>query len=73
MDLNTVLSEVETWPPEDRLRLIEAVRDGLSDELIPDPLDEELKDLLDQRLAALEANPDDVVTWDEIKTYVRRP
>ena len=32
MDLKSVLTEVQAWPPEDRLRLIEEVWDGLSDE-----------------------------------------
>lgn len=73
MDRNAVLSEVETWAPEDRLRLIEAVRNGLSD-ITPKPsLNDELKALLTRRLAALEANPDAVLTWQEIKAYVRHP
>jgi putative addiction module component (TIGR02574 family) len=73
MDLKTVLTEVQAWPPEDRLRLIEEVWDGLSDEDHEFELTEDLKVLLDRRLAALDANPDDVVTWDEIKAHVRRP
>jgi len=73
MDLKTVLTEVQAWPPEDRLRLIEEVWDGLSDEGSEFEPTEELKDLLNRRLAALDADPGNVVTWDEIKTYVRRP
>jgi len=73
MDLKTVLTEVQTWPPEDRLRLIEEVWDGLSEEGSAFELTEELKDLLDRRLAALDADPGNVLTWDEIKAYVRRP
>jgi putative addiction module component (TIGR02574 family) len=73
MNLETVLTEVQAWPPEDRLRLIEEVWEGLSDELHDFELTDDLKALLDHRLAALDANPDDVVTWDEIKAHVRRP
>lgn len=73
MDLKAVLTEVQSWPPEDRLRLIEEVWDGLSDEGYEPELTEELKDLLDRRLAALDADPGNVVTWEEIKAYVRRP
>jgi putative addiction module component (TIGR02574 family) len=72
MDLRTVLAEVETWPPEDRLRLIEEVWDGLPDVDREFELTEELKNLLDRRLAALGANPGGVVTWDEIKAFARR-
>jgi len=73
MDLNTVLAEVQSWPAEDRLRLIEEVWGGLSDEASEFELTEELKDLLDRRLAALDAAPGNVLTWDEVKAYVRRP
>ncbi len=73
MDLKAVLTEVQSWPPEDRLRLIEEVWDRLSDEGYESELTEELKDLLDRRLAALDADPGNVVTWDEIKAHVRRP
>ena len=72
MDLKSVLSEIQTWPPEHRLRLIEEVWDGLSEEGHETELTDGMKELLDQRLAALDADPDDVVTWDEIEAYVRR-
>ncbi len=73
MDLKAVLTEVQAWPAEDRLRLIAEVWDGLSDEDSQPGLTEDLKALLDRRLAALDADPGDVVTWDEIKAYARRP
>lgn len=73
MDLKAVLTEVQCWPPEDRLRLIEEVWDGLAEESRQPDLTEELKDLLDHRLAALDADPGNVLTWDEIKASVRRP
>jgi putative addiction module component (TIGR02574 family) len=73
MDLKTVLTEVQSWPPEDRLRLIEELWDGLSGGGFgPEPT-EDLKDRLDRRLAALDADPSHVVTWEEIKAHVRRP
>ncbi len=73
MDLNTILTEVHRWPVEERLRLIEEVWDGLADEGHDPELTEDLKALLDRRMAALDADPDDVLTWDEIRSYVRRP
>lgn len=72
MDLKSILVEVQAWPAEDRLRLIEEVWDGLSDQGFEPELTEDLKALLDRRLAALDADPDNVLTWDEIKSYVRR-
>ena len=73
MDLKTVLTTVESWPAEDRLRLIEEVWDGLSDEGYEPELADDLKALLDRRLADLDADPGNVLAWDEIKSYVRRP
>ena len=73
MDLKSVLSEVETWPVEDRLQLLEEIWEGLGDQGHAPELSEDLKALLDRRLAALDANPGDVITWNEIKDYVRRP
>ena len=73
MDLESVLTEVGTWPVEDRLRLMEQVWDGLNEQQYEPELTDELKSKLDRRLDALEANPDDVVTWDEIRKFARRP
>jgi putative addiction module component (TIGR02574 family) len=73
MDLKSVPAEVQSWSAEDRLRLIEAVWDGLSNEGSEPELTEELKDLLDRRLDAIEANPGNFITWSAIKAYVRRP
>ena len=72
MDLKSVLVEVQSWPAEDRLRLIEEVWDGLSEVGQGPELTEDLKTLLDCRLAALDADPSNVLTWDEIKSSVRR-
>jgi len=72
MDLTAVLSEVQSWSSEDRLRLIGEVWDGLSAEDCEISLSDDLRELLDQRVAALDADPGDVVTWDEIKASARR-
>jgi putative addiction module component (TIGR02574 family) len=67
MDLQTVLTEVQSWPVEDRLRLIEEVWDGLAEDGPQPELTEELKTLLDQRLDALDQNPDAVVPWESVE------
>ena len=73
MDLKTVLSEVGTWPVEDRLQLVEEVWGGLHDEAYEPELTDDLRAKIDRRLAALDANPQNVTTWEEIQQYVRRP
>jgi putative addiction module component (TIGR02574 family) len=37
----------------------------------PDELDADLRQELDRRLAAHDAHPHDVLTWEEVKTYAR--
>ncbi len=66
MDLKAVLTEIASWPAEDRLRLIEEVWEGLPDEGLETELTPDLRDLLDHRLAALDSSPGNVVTWEEI-------
>jgi putative addiction module component (TIGR02574 family) len=73
MDLSTVMTAVGSWPVDDRLRLIEEVWDQLADEGYEPELSDELKAKLDRRLAALDANPQNVTTWEAITERVRRP
>jgi len=72
MDMAAVLREVDSWPVEDRIRFVQAVWDRIVESDIEPPLTEAQKAELDQRLAALEAAPDETVTWEEILTHVRR-
>ena len=73
MDLSTVLQEVGSWPAEERMHLVEAVWD----DLIAGGAEPELTDVqraeLDRRVAALEANPEDVVSWETVQQFIRRP
>lgn len=71
MDLKTVLAEVQSWPAEDRLRLIEEVWDTFPEEGPEPELTQGVKDLLDRRLAALEKNPDAVVPWEQVEARAR--
>ena len=59
--------EILTLPVSERLRLAEALWESLSSEPDAFPLSDDQRRLLDQRLDACLANPDDLLTWDEIK------
>ena len=67
MDLPSVLREVDAWPVEDRVLLVQELLDRLVDQGYEPELWENLRDELDRRLAADEAAPDDVVSWEEVK------
>ncbi len=67
MDVKTVLTETESWPVEDRIRLMHELWDRLVDRGYEPELTEEQKAELDRRLAEDDAAPDDVVSWEEVK------
>lgn len=67
MDFEAVLTAVRSWPTEERLRLIGKVWDDLSGDDHPTELSEDLKELLDRRIEALETNPDEVVPWEVVE------
>jgi putative addiction module component (TIGR02574 family) len=67
MDWKTVLTETESWPVEDRIRLLHELWDRLVDRGYEPELTEEQKAELDRRLAEDDAAPDDIVSWEEVK------
>ncbi|MDO9452839.1 MAG: addiction module protein [Stagnimonas sp.] len=66
--MNTqLLSQARQLSVEDQLELVEALWDGIAKRnAVPGPTDVQ-KAELDRRLADHEANPDDVVSWNEVK------
>jgi len=64
------LAEALKLSPGDRLQLIEALWDTLSDEDIP--VTPEERALLDARLADLEQNPDAQSPWSEVKARLKQ-
>jgi putative addiction module component (TIGR02574 family) len=51
----------------ERLQLAEEIWDSLEAELPEFPLSDAQKQELDRRIAALEANPEAVVPWEEVE------
>jgi putative addiction module component (TIGR02574 family) len=73
MDPTTTLQQLRQWPVEDRLELLFRLWDQLvEDGWRPEPT-EDLNAELDRRLAAHEANPSDVRTWEQIVERLRKP
>lgn len=67
MDPQSVLAAVESWPVEDRLRLMEGIWAGLLDQGYDPGLTEGQIEEIERRLAEDDAAPDDVVSWEEVK------
>lgn len=70
MDYQSVLSEVESWPVDDRVRLVQDVWDRLVDQGYEPGLSEEMKAELDRRTAEMDRDPGAGVPWEEVKARV---
>ncbi len=70
MDYQSVLNEVETWPTDDRIRLVQDVWGRLVDQGYEPELTEEMKAELDRRVEEMDRNPGSGVPWEEVKARV---
>ncbi len=71
MDLPATLAEIASLSIDDRIRLVQAIWDTIATEEAHPGLTEAQKGDLDRRIADLDANPNNVLTWEEIKAHVR--
>jgi putative addiction module component (TIGR02574 family) len=55
----------------DRIVLVQEIWDSIAAHPQSVPFTEDLKRVLDQRCADLDANPNDVLTWEEMKARIR--
>lgn len=67
MEFQAVLGEIQNWPSYQRIRLIEAIWDGLADESQAFEISDELKTLLDSRIQAADEHPEKVVDWQVVE------
>lgn len=67
MDLPTVLAEVDSWPVEDRIRLVQEVWDRIADQGRGPELADAMKAELDRRLAAHASDPAAAVPWEQVE------
>jgi putative addiction module component (TIGR02574 family) len=67
VDIAATLAEIKRLSIEDRLALVEAIWDTIAAESENLPLTEAQRLELERRLAHHEANPDDVVPWEEVE------
>jgi putative addiction module component (TIGR02574 family) len=66
--MNTqLLNQARELSVEERIELVEAIWDSIAASNAAPPLTEAQKVELDRRLADHEANPDDVIPWEEVK------
>lgn len=58
-----LVAEILALPVQERVRLVETIWDSI---VASTPLTDEQRAELDRRLADHEANPDDVIAWEEV-------
>jgi putative addiction module component (TIGR02574 family) len=71
MDRSAILAQAMTLSVEERLQLVQDIWNSIAAEEIPFGLSVAQKRELDRRIAELNANPDNVLTWEQIKAHVR--
>ncbi len=71
MDLQTVLTAVESWPAADRLRLIKEVWESLDAAPETVALTEARKQDLQRRLDAYRDDPRAGSSWEKVKTRLQ--
>jgi putative addiction module component (TIGR02574 family) len=69
MSIDAILKDGEELLPVERAELMDRLRERPGP---PDELSDELKALLDERIAEADANPEAGYTWEEVVTYVKR-
>lgn len=71
MDITATLKEIVSLKIEARIRLVQAIWDSIAAEQVYGDLTEQQKKELDDRIDDYELNPDNVLTWEEIKASVK--
>ena len=71
MNITATLNEIVSLSIEERIRLVQAIWDSIAAEQAYPDLTETQKRELDHRIDDYEINPDNVMTWEEIKGSIK--
>jgi putative addiction module component (TIGR02574 family) len=71
MNIATTLNEIASLSIEDRILLVQTIWDGIAAEQACPDLTVKQKQELDRRIGDSNANPDNVMTWAEIKASIK--
>lgn len=73
MNTKETFQTVQSWPLPEQLDFAFQLWDSIVDAGWEPQLTPELKEELEQRIAAHEADPTRVLTWEQVLAHVRRP
>jgi len=71
MDISVTLNEIKALSIADRILIVQDILGSIAAEQAYPDLTTAQKRELDRRITDYEANPDDVMTWEEIKSSIR--
>ncbi len=71
MNLTETLNEITSLSVEERIRIVQVIWDSIAAEQVYPDLTEAQQQELDRRIADYEVNPNNVLTWEEIKTSLK--
>ena len=71
MDISVTLNEIKALSIADRIRIVQDILESIAAEQAYPDLTAAQKRELDRRITDYEANPDDVMTWQEIKASIK--
>ncbi len=72
MDPKATLQAIQSWPVAEQLAFVFQVWDQLVEGGWQPELTDDLKAELDRRLAAYQANPSNVLTWEQLNVHNHR-
>jgi putative addiction module component (TIGR02574 family) len=72
VDKQAVWDAVQTWSQDDQLDFVMRLWDHIVDNGWQPEMTDELKAELDRRMAAYEADPTNVFTWEQVLAHIRR-
>jgi putative addiction module component (TIGR02574 family) len=71
MDITTTLNQIVALDIQDRIRLVQGILDSIAAEQVDPDLTESQQRELDRRIDDYDANPDEVMTWAEVKASIK--
>ena len=71
MDISVTLNQIKALSIADRIRIVQDILESIAAEQAYPDLTTAQKRELDRRISDYEANPDNVMTWEEIKSSIR--
>jgi putative addiction module component (TIGR02574 family) len=71
MDISVTLNEIKALSIADRIHIVQDILESIAAEQAYPDLTTAQKRELDRRITDYDANPDDVMTWEEVKASIR--